>query len=162
MRLYFSPAKLRRINKKRQVGENAPACLFFQNVLNRFRDSSVPLSHADLLPVLPLLQPIIGAVILHLHRGAVGFSLGLLAVSADLPAGMFCPAGSNVVAAASVISCRQQEILPAVMAAAGVCFPPPIPGRIPSAEGSFPGREDDPLKPGPVPVPTLLRPQGAA
>lgn len=86
--------------------------------IHRFRDGGVPLIPTNLLPVLPLLQPVIGAVILHLGRGAVGFALGLLAVSAHLPAGALCLTGSNVAAVAGVISCRQQKIPPAVMAAA--------------------------------------------
>ena len=40
----------------------------------------VPLVHGDLPSVLPLLQPVVSSVVLHLGRRPVGFALGLLAV----------------------------------------------------------------------------------
>ena len=81
--------------------------------------SGVPLVHADLSPVLPLLQPVISAVILDLGRRAVPLVPRLFAMRPHLAAGAFGLAGSDVVAVAGVVSPGQQKILPAVVAAAG-------------------------------------------
>ena len=64
----------------------------------------VPLVYGDFPAVLPLLQTIIGPVILHLGRRPVGLSLGLFAVGAHLAAGTFCLPRGDVVAVTGVVT----------------------------------------------------------
>ena len=80
------------------------------------RNGSVPLIHADLPAVLPLLQPIIGAVVLHAGWTAVRLALRFLAVRTHLPAGPLRLTMCNITAIAGVVAIGQQKILPAVMA----------------------------------------------
>ena len=86
--------------------------------LHRFRAGGIPFFSAVLLPVFPLLQLIIGAVILHLHRSTVGLAMALLPVSANLPAGTF-----RLIWSAENTSHSYGS--------GGSRCPQPIPGRIP-------------------------------
>ena len=86
---------------------------------HRLGYGGIPLVHADLLPVLFLLQSVVGAVVFHTGRIAVGLLPCLLAVGSYLPAGPLRFAGSDVVAVAGVVTGRQQKVGLAVVAAAG-------------------------------------------
>ena len=86
---------------------------------HRLGYSNVPLVYADFLPVLFLLQAVIGPVIFYTGRAAVFLALCLLAVSAYLPAGPVRFSGGDVVAVDSVVARVQQKVGPAVVAAAG-------------------------------------------
>ena len=81
-----------------------------------FRHGGVPLVHADLLPVLFLLQPIVGTVILYADRTTVGLALRFFTVCSYLPAGTLRLAGGNIVAVAGVVSGGEQKIFSAVVA----------------------------------------------
>ena len=93
-----------------------PAVRTSQKLLS-FGYGGIPLVHGNFPAVFPLLQPVIGSVVLHLGRRPVGLSLGLFAVSAHLAAGTFRLPGGDVVAVTGVVTGGQQEIFSAVVAA---------------------------------------------
>jgi len=77
---------------------------------HRLGYASVPLVHADLLPVLFLLQAVIGPVVFHTGRIAVSLLPCLLAVSSYLAADPVRFAGCDVVAVDSIVAGVQQKM----------------------------------------------------
>ena len=69
-----------------------------------FGHSKIPLVYADFLPVLFLLQAVIGPVVFHTGGAAVFLALCRLAVGPYLPSGPVCFAGGDVVAVDSIVA----------------------------------------------------------
>ena len=114
--LSASPSQLRQSALQFLIRQLAALRLGHQ-ILSRCH-SGIPFTCADLAPLLPGLQTVVGPVVFLRRWGSVLLALRLRAVRSDLPAGAFGLAWGNVVAAAGVISCRQQEVPPTVVTAA--------------------------------------------
>lgn len=112
--LEFHSSKRLQLLAQLLVGQFAALCLLFQ--LLRFGNSGVPIIRADLASLLSRLQPVVDFCIFLSWRGG-GTLLCFLPVRAHLMAGAFCFARRNIVAVTGVVSCCQQKISSAVVAA---------------------------------------------
>ncbi len=104
------------IQSPRQLFVRQFAALRPRHKLLRLGYGGVPLVCADFAPLLSDLQAVVGPVVFLPGRGAVGPTLGFLAVGPYLAAGALSFAGGDVVAVAGVVPGGQEEVASAVVA----------------------------------------------